>query len=184
MSSSYIGEIRIVGFNFPPVGYVSCNGQLLSINDNQALFTLIGTTYGGDGVNTFAVPNLNSRLGVGSQNGAAGTSLSSYPLGQQVGTENVTLTTGQIPSHAHSIAVPLQASTSGTATSNPSNNFPAVSPSAKPYTGSATAGVTLNPQALTATVGVAGSNQPHTNIQPVLAMNYIIATDGQFPPRP
>jgi microcystin-dependent protein len=184
MSTPYLGEIRVVGFTFPPVSFASCNGQLLPISEYDALFTLLGTTYGGDGQTTFALPNLNSRLGVGAQAGQRGPGLSAYLPGQQAGVEGVTLTTTQIPSHGHTIAVPLQASTSGTATSTPTNNFPAVSPINKPYAAAATAGAYLNPQALTATVGVAGSGQPHSNIQPVLALNYIICTQGIYPSQP
>ena len=184
MSTPYLGEIRVVGFNFPPVGFATCNGQLLSINDNSALFALLGTTYGGDGINTFAVPNLNSRLGVGTQNGSPGPGLSTYPLGAQGGTEGVTLNTSQLPVHGHAAAVPIAAVASGAATSAVVGKFPAASASTKPYASASTAGATLNPQALTAAMGTTtGGNQPHSNVQPVLAMNYIIATEGIFPPQ-
>lgn len=184
MSTPYLGEIRIVGFNFPPVDFATCNGQLLSINDYQALFALLSTTYGGDGISTFGVPNLNSRLGVGAQNGAQGPGLSPYSLGAQGGTEGVTLNTSQLPAHGHTVAVPIQAVTTGTAAASPVGKFPATSPGNKPYAAPATAGATLNPQALTATMGATtGGNQPHSNVQPVLAMNYIICTQGIFPPQ-
>ncbi|GAB3843854.1 tail fiber protein [Hymenobacter terrigena] len=152
---------------------------MLQISQYDTLFNLIGTTYGGDGQTTFAVPNLNSRLAVGSQGQGAG--LSPYPLGAQVGTENVTLTATQLPVHGHAANVPLQAVTSGTASSAPVGKFPATSAGNKPYAAAATAGATLNAQALTGSLGVAGSSQAHSNIQPVLAMNFIICTDGIYP---
>ena len=181
MSTPYLGQVIAVGFNFTPVGFAACNGQLLNISDYDALFYVIGTTYGGDGVNTFAVPNLNGRLAVGAQ--GQGPGLSSYPLGTQVGTENVTLVTTQLPTHGHTVNAPLQAVTTGTASAGPVGKFPATSPTAKPYAAAATAGATLSPQALTAALGVAGGSQPHSNLQPTLAMNFIIATQGIFPPQ-
>jgi microcystin-dependent protein len=182
MSNPYLGQIIAVGFNFVPVGYVACNGQLLDISNNDVLYTLLGTTYGGDGVNTFAVPNLNGRLAVGAQ--GQGPGLSNYPLGTQAGTETVTLNTLQLPTHGHTATAPLQAVTTGTASSNPVGKFPATSPVKKPYAAAATAGATLNPQALTAAMGATGSSQAHSNMQPVLAMNFIIATEGYYPPQP
>jgi microcystin-dependent protein len=177
-----MGEIRIVGFNFAPQGWAACNGQLLAINEYEPLFTLLGTTYGGDGVNTFAVPNMNGRAVVGAQ--GQGPGLSNYPPGTMVGTEGVTLTSNQLPTHGHTVAVPLQAVSSGTATASAVGNFPAVSPTNKPYAATATAGAALNAQALTVTVGVAGGSVPHSNMQPVLALNYIIATQGIYPSQP
>ncbi|MBH8567413.1 phage tail protein [Microvirga sp. STS02] len=182
MSTPYIGQVIAVGFNFAPVGYVACNGQLLQIAEYETLFTLIGTTYGGDGITTFAVPNMNGRLAVGAQ--GQGPGLSSYPLGTTVGTENVTLTTSQLPVHGHTANAPLQAVTTGTASAGPVGKFPATSPIAKPYAAAATAGATLSPQALTATLGVTGGSQPHSNLQPSLAMNFIISTEGIYPPQP
>src|SRR5689334_8868100 len=100
MTQPFIGEIRFFGFNFPPRGWASCAGQLLSIAQNQALFSLLGTTYGGNGVQTFALPDLRSRVPVGvGSNGGVGT----YTLGEQSGTENVTLLTTQIPQHNHNL---------------------------------------------------------------------------------
>lgn len=178
-----IGEIRVVGFNFTPVGWASCNGQMLSISQYTALFSLIGTTYGGDGQTTFAVPNLNSRLAVGAQSGVAGPGLSSYPLGAMLGTENATLTSAQMPAHVHTVEVPLQAATSGPTSASPAGRFPATSPSSKSYAAAATAGAALDAQALTATVGATGGGALHSNVQPVLAMNFIIAVDGIYPSR-
>ena len=181
MSTPYIGQVIAVGFNFAPVGFAACNGQLLNINEYDVLFAVIGTTYGGDGITTFAVPNLNGRLAVGAQ--GQGPGLSNYPLGMQVGTENVTLTTPQLPIHGHSVNAPLQAVTTGTASAGPVGKLPATSPTAKPYAAAATAGATLSPQALTATLSVVGGSQPHSNLQPCVAMNFIIATQGIYPPQ-
>lgn len=184
MSSSYIGEIRTVGFNFTPNGWIPCNGQLLSIAQNSALFQVLGTTYGGNGTTTFGVPNMNARLAVGAQNGATGTGRSTYALGAQAGAENVTLLTPQLPVHGHTVAaLAVQAVSSGTASTGAVGKFPAPSPNGKPYAGTPTAGATLKPQAVTATLDTAGSGQAHSNVQPVLALNFIMCVNGLFPPR-
>jgi microcystin-dependent protein len=182
MSTPYIGEIRTVGFNFTPQGWLRCDGQLLSINEYDVLYNLIGNTYGGDGVNTFAVPNLNGRLAVGA-NGSQGPGRSRYALGDQAGTEDVTLNLNQMPAHGHPVAVPLLAAASGTASPNAVGQYPAPSPNGKPYAAAPTAGATLKPQAVTGTLGAAGSSQPHSNVQPVLALNFIISANGYFPPQ-
>ncbi|WP_151089229.1 phage tail protein [Hymenobacter baengnokdamensis] len=182
MSTPYLGEIRAVGFTFAPVGWVACNGQTLSISQYDALYALLGTTYGGDGQTTFNVPDMRSRLGIGAQGGAAGPGLSAYQLGQQVGVENVTLTTNQLPTHQHPFAAAPGGTATGTA-ADPKLNFPGNS-TTNPYATSATAGKTLNAAALVATAQAAGGSQPHTNLQPVLALNYIICTEGNYPPQP
>jgi len=182
MSDITMGEIRIVGFNFAPEGWAACNGQLLPISQYDALYSLLGTTFGGDGINTFAVPNMNGRAVVGAQ--GQGPGLSNYPPGTLLGSAGVSLTSNQIPNHGHTVAVPFQAVPSGTATASAAGNFPAASPTAKPYAPTATAGATLNPQALTVAVGVTGASAPHNNLQPVLALNYIIATQGIYPSQP
>ena len=181
MATPTIGEIRIVGFNFAPPGWQFCNGQLLSTVEYDTLFTLIGTTYGGDGQTTFALPNMNGRAVVGAQ--GQGPGLSNYPRGTMVGTETVTLLTNQMPSHGHTVNVPLKAANGGTATTSAAGNFPATSP-AKSYAAAATAGATLDAQALTVAVGPTGAGLPHSNMQPVLALNYIIATAGIYPSQP
>ncbi|MCC3156313.1 tail fiber protein [Hymenobacter sp. 15J16-1T3B] len=182
MSTPYIGEIRAVGFTFAPVGWAFCNGQSLSISGNEALFQLIGTTYGGDGQSTFNVPDLRGRLGVGSQNGAAGPGLSSYLLGQKVGTESVSLNTTNLPPHQHTYSSKMAAASGGTATDNPQNAFPGPSAGA-PYLASGGASQNLNAAALSGLAQPVGGGQPHSNIQPVLAMNYIICLEGIFPPQ-
>jgi microcystin-dependent protein len=167
MSQPYIGEIRLVGFNFAPVDWALCNGALLSISQNAALFSLLGTTYGGDGINTFALPNLQSRVAIhlGTLAGA------SYPEGQYAGVENVTLTTAQMPSHNHSIPVVAAA---GNAPS-PAGALIASAPEEQ------FAAVASATSSMGNMVAAAGSSQPHSNIQPYLALNYIIALYGIFP---
>lgn len=181
MSTPYLGEIRVVGFNFPPVGWVSCNGQLLPISENDALYSLLGTTYGGDGITTFGVPRMNSRVGIGSQGGLAGPGLSNYPPGAVGGTESVTLQATQMPVHGHPYSAPLQGSTAGSATDDPAGNRPGNLSATYAATGN---GKNLAANAVTANISPAGSSQAHPNVSPVLALNYIIATEGIYPSQP
>ncbi len=173
----YIGEIRIFAGNFAPQNWLFCNGQLLSIADYSALFTLLGTTYGGDGQNTFGVPNLQSRAVVGV---GLGPGLSSYVQGQQAGTENVTLTTLQLPVHGHQVQAAPKAHTGTPTQDNPGGAYfgdgggNIYAPSSG--TGKLASGAFIGGQ-----VGVAGASQAHSNIQPLLAVNYIIATTGIYP---
>ena len=171
MSTPYVGEIRMFAGNFNPAGWMFCAGQLLAISAYETLFNLIGTTYGGDGQSTFALPDLRSRVPIHMGTGGG----ANYVLAQAAGVETVTLTVAQIPAHGHVV----YAATSG-ATESPSlNTFPANSAPANrnvygPYGG---APATLN----NATIGSAGGNQPHYNIQPFLAINFIISLFGVFP---
>jgi microcystin-dependent protein len=174
MGQPFVGEIRMFGGNFAPAGWVFCNGALLSIAENEVLFNLIGTTYGGDGQSTFAVPDLQSRVPVhsgGAQN---------YVLGQNGGVE-VTLTTQQIPSHSHApvaTANPGDTNIPGNATILATMGPAGVAqvPAYLPYN-VANAQVALN----NATVAQSGGNQPHSNIQPYLVISYIISLFGIFP---
>lgn len=171
MSQSYIGEIRMVGFNFAPNGWALCNGQTMAISQNETLYTLIGTTYGGDGVNTFALPNMQSRIPVHQGQGAG---LSPYVLGQSGGTESVILTPPQLPAHSHS----LQASGAGATSTDPTGRLLAAS-SVPIYVDPA-----ANPShvvASTSVTGGTGSSQPHDNIQPTLCLNFVISLFGIFP---
>ncbi len=167
MAEPYVGEIRMVGFNFTPVGWAFCDGQLLSISQNSTLFQLIGTTYGGDGVNTFGLPNLQSRFPVHQGTDPDG---NSYRLGFATGTESETLTTSQIPLHTHSLEA---AASAGTETS----------PSGAVWAESALEQFsTLTPTgSMGATLGQTGGSQPHNNMSPFLAINYIISLFGIFP---
>lgn len=163
MSQPYVGEIRMVGFNFQVNGWQFCNGALLSIAENETLFNLIGTTYGGDGQQTFAVPDLQGRVPVHQGSG--------FVIGQKAGVESVTLTSNQMPIHTH----PMLASTDIPAQSTPAGNVTGAA-AAKIYHNGAPS-VTLNP----ASVTPAGGNQPHENMQPYLCINFIISLFGVFP---
>ena len=164
----YVGEMMMVGFNFAPVDWALCEGQLLSISENEVLFQLIGTTFGGDGVQTYGLPDLRGRVPVGMGQGAG---LSSYVLGERSGVESVTLNVNQLPLHAHTVN---PAASSGEATTNrPDNAFPAVGG----YYASSTNGSPMGAPTLAAT----GGGLPHNNIQPVLAINWIISLFGIFP---
>lgn len=170
MGQPFIGEIRQFGGNFAPAGWAFCHGQLLPISENDTLFNLIGTTYGGDGQETFALPNLQSRIPI-----HAGTSTASgttYQLGEVAGVESVTLTTQQIPQHTHT---PQGAAVTGDQTS-PGGALPANSVTITPYLNTA-------PDAAFAAsaIGVTGGSQPHDNLQPFLVVNYIISLFGVYP---
>ena len=164
MGSPYVSEIRIFAGNYAPAGWAFCQGQALPIAENDVLFTIIGTTYGGDGESTFNLPDLRGRLPIHHGNG--------HLLGEAAGVEDVTLTVNQIPSHTH----PLLASTSAGSGNSPSNALPA---------GSATIDLyreTSPGTALAAgTVGPVGGSQPHSNVMPYLCVNFIISLFGIFP---
>ncbi|QNH63080.1 phage tail protein [Hymenobacter sediminicola] len=179
MSSPYLGEIRTVGFPFAPVGWLQCQGQVLNISDYEALYSLIGTTYGGDGQSTFALPDMRSRVNVAAGNGPG---LSSYMPGQRAGTEAVTLTTQQMPAHNHVFTASLNASGGGPAVNSPAGNYPADADTAL-YSTSALEADTLAPGIISGMAQPAGGSQPHANIQPVLALTTIICYEGQYPPQ-
>lgn len=171
MSNPFIGEIRMFGGSFAPAGWAFCAGQLLPISENDALFTLIGTTYGGDGESTFALPDLQSRVPMHMGTGAGGIT---YTLGESGGVENVTLTTNQIPLHSH----PLLANTSLATLPDPVNSVLAQS-----RTASIDLYVEDSPNgAMANVISPIGGSQPHTNIQPYLAISFIISLFGVFPP--
>lgn len=164
MGQPYVGEIRMFAGNFAPVGWAFCNGALLAISDYSTLFNLIGTTYGGDGQTTFALPDLQGRLPVHMGNG--------FTVGQKAGVETVTLTASQIPVHTHVAA----ASTNNQGSASPTNNFWAASPQYTEYA------PTPDGTAMAATaIGTAGGNQPHDNMVPFLAINFILALYGVYP---
>jgi len=172
MGQPYVGEIRMFGGNFAPAGWMFCEGQQLPISENEVLFQLIGTTYGGDGEETFNLPDLRGRLPIHFGAAQSGTS---YAVGEAAGTEEVTLTTQQIPAHNH----PLLASTNVATTNQLSGNIPATmlaAGTASAYGIDAPFG-TINPD----TVSPVGGSQPHTNFQPYLCVNFIISLFGIFP---
>lgn len=172
MSNPFIGEIRLFGGNFAPVGWAFCSGQTLPISQNDALFALIGTTYGGDGVTTFNLPNLQSRVPI---HQGQGPGLANYVMGQAAGVEQVTLTTSNMPAHTHGVTGD---SATGTANS-PAGNVWANSTGAKQFTPSAP-NTTMNPAAIG---GASGGGQPHDNMVPFLVVSFIIALEGIFPSR-
>ncbi len=164
MAQPYIGEIRMFAGNFAPAGWMFCEGQLLPIADYDTLFNLIGTTYGGDGQNTFALPDLRGRLPVHQGNG--------FTLAATGGAETVTLTVQQLPAHAH----PLLASSNNASVTSASGNVLAQTPSYTPYI-SATPNTAMSANATT----MVGGSQPHTNFQPYLCVDFIISLFGIYP---
>ncbi len=164
MAQPYVGEIRMFAGNFAPAGWMFCEGQLLPISENEALFQLIGTTYGGDGESTFGLPDLRGRLPLHQGNG--------FILAETGGAEEITLTVNQIPSHTH----PLLAAADNASTANAQNNLLAQITSYTPYFG-AQANTALAPTS----IGPVGGSQPHTNFQPYLCVDFIISLFGIFP---
>jgi microcystin-dependent protein len=168
MGSPYVGELRLVGFNFAPIEWAQCQGQVLSISENTTLFNLIGTTYGGDGQNTFALPDLRSRIPVHMGTGSSGTT---YVMGQPSGVETVTLTMAQYPTHNHSALANSQAQGS---VNSPNNNI--LSTGQNIYRNQAPS-VNLASGMLSSY----GGSQPHDNRQPYLVLNWIISLFGIYP---
>ena len=164
MAQPYVGEIRMFAGNFAPAGWLFCEGQLLPISENESLFQLIGTTYGGDGQSTFALPDLRGRIPLHQGNG--------FILAETGGAEEITLTVNQIPVHNHAVIVSTTAGTQNA----PGNNVPAASPSVTLYIEDATD----NNMASNVIIPVGGS-QPHTNFQPYLCVDFIISLFGLFP---
>ncbi len=174
MSQPYLAEIKMVGFTFAPVGFAFCDGQLLPISQNSALFALIGTIYGGDGLTTFGLPNLQGRAPLHWGNGPG---LTPRAIGEVLGTENVTLTNATMPAHAHT----LSGDATGGGLPSPTNNTwgkkaartpPALyqnTPIDAPMSGNA--------------LGTAGGSQPHNNLSPVIVLNFVMAIAGIFPTR-
>lgn len=170
-----LGEIKMVGFNFAPVGWAICNGQLLPIAQNSALFSLLGTTYGGDGRTTFALPDLRGRVPI---NQGQGPGLSQRVIGEILGEENHTLTSTEMPAHTHPVTVNPACSAEDASNGSPVGQVPATS-TTPAYTSPATG--TMAPSSGTA--GIAGGSQPHNNMQPSLTVNFIIALQGIYPSR-
>ena len=175
----FVGEIRLMPYSFAPRGWQLCDGSLLQIRQNTALFSLLGTRYGGDGQNTFAIPDLRGRAAVGMGQGPG---LTNYPQGTKAGTEAVTLQLQQMPAHIHSMtgSATLPASTGSGAKSTPTGNYFAKEP-VEQY-GQAANGGNTKPM-LNGTTSAAGGGQPHENRMPFLVMNYCIALQGVFPQR-
>lgn len=178
MGDQYLGEIRLIAFNFAPVGWALCNGQMMSVAQFTALFSLLGNYYGGDGRTTFALPDLRSRVAIGV---GQGTGLSQYTIGSNGGAEQVNLNAGNLPPHAHNFA--LSANNTGANLADPTNAYLGLSSDAD--------GVGLNTYTQTAgnvtmaqqTTSVVGQGTPVATLTPYLALNYMIAVQGIYPPR-
>lgn len=169
----YVGEIRMFAGNFAPTGWALCNGQLLSIQQNVALFSLLGTNYGGNGTTTFALPDLRGRVPM---HQGAGPGLTSREVGETGGTENNTLTVAQLPSHNHTVNAVVADGNQN----SPESSYPANTKILdKEYSNAAPSAI-MNP----AMIGNTGSNQPVNNVQPFTSVTFIIALNGIFPPRP
>ncbi|WP_210520948.1 phage tail protein [Hymenobacter terricola] len=175
----FVGEIRAVGFNFAPRGWAICDGSLLAIRTNTALFSLIGTHYGGDGKVTFGLPDLRGRAIV---NTGPGPGLTEYPLGSVTGTENVTLDLSTIPPHVHTLNSTVQVHSGGASTGSPASNYPADT-NDNQYGENGGSG-TMAAGAVKGTAAPVGGSQPHTNLMPYLVVSYVIALQGIFPQRP
>jgi microcystin-dependent protein len=172
MSEPFLSEIKIVSFNFPPKGWALCNGQFLPINQNQALFALLGTTYGGNGQTTFALPNLRGQVPIHMGNG--------HTLGEAAGSTSVTINIQQLPTHLHLGMASATQADQATLLNPNNNNSPNI-------LAAVTGAQYVAPQSLTtlepSSVTSVGGNQPHNNMMPYLVLNFIIALQGIFPSR-
>lgn len=171
MADQFVGEVRAVGFNFPANGWAECNGQLLPISQNTALFSLLGTFYGGDGKSTFALPNLQGNVAIGQ---GSGPGLTSRTIGEQSGASSVTLITNQLPTHTHTFSGNTD---DGPNSGGPANAAYCLSAQTQLYS------TATSPLVAMGTLVPAGSSQPHNNMMPFLVMNFIIALQGIFPSR-
>jgi len=187
MSDPFLGQILLFAGNFAPRGYALCEGQLLSISSNQSLFAILGTTYGGDGRTSFGLPDLRGRVPLSSGQGSG---LSNRSLGSKSGSENVTLNSTQMPNHTHAegtstLTAKLRAHDATVADSRVPGAVNVLSrlPNVNYYSSSDANLVPINGPSISSTIGAEGGSQHHENRQPSLAINYIIALVGFFPPR-
>lgn len=178
----FIGEVKLLGFNFAPKGYSTCQGQILSIAQNTALFSLLGTTYGGNGQTTFGLPDLQGRMPIGQGQGAG---LPFYSMGEVGGTVSTTLTSANMPAHVHTLnsaRVNIKASTANAGETSPDGTVPATT-GTPAYADTAQTGIFTGGAAITGTTDITGGNQPFSILNPYLCMNYSIALQGIFPSR-
>src|SRR5580698_1243006 len=173
MADPFVGEIRVFPFNFAPNGWALCNGQILPISQNTALFSLLGTYYGGNGTSNFALPNLQGNFPI---HQGQGVGLSQYVIGETGGAASVTLLVSEIPTHTHTVACAATGNSS-----NPSNAVFGAAPRGKPPAYSAATGTKVNMNATA--VATAGGSQPHNNMPPFLTLNFCIALQGIYPSR-
>ncbi|PXY44929.1 phage tail protein [Flavobacterium hydrophilum] len=170
MAQPYVGEIRMFAGNFAPAGWMFCEGQLLPISENETLFQLIGTTYGGDGQETFKLPDLRGRLPIHTGTGSSGTT---YNLGESGGAEEITLTAQQIPSHNHAVLATTDLANS----TSPADAYLSTTATGNKIYSTASPTVALDPSEISSI----GGSQPHTNFQPYLCIDFIISLFGIFP---
>jgi microcystin-dependent protein len=179
----FIGEVKLFGFYFAPRGYMTCQGQLLSIAQNTAMFSLLGTVYGGDGQTTFGLPDLQGRVPVGQGQGPG---LSPYDMGQRAGTESTTLTLVNMPQHIHTLnATKVQMKVNGSVgdANSPDGAYLGFNANTTIYTETPGTNEFAAPAAISGTTDIAGGSQPFGIMNPYLCMNYSIATEGIFPSR-
>jgi microcystin-dependent protein len=175
--NNFLGEIQIFGFNYPPANWAFCGGQLMAISQNAALFSLLGTTYGGDGRTTYALPNLQGQAACALGQGIG---VSLYALGETFGSTSVTLTSQEIPSHTHTANLFAQTSAANRFAAPTPNSYPVAPNNSTPFAQSQSANGTFSPNFVGPSIG---GGQPHPNQQPYLALNFSIALQGTFPPR-
>lgn len=175
MSDQYVGEIRMFAGNYPPKGWAFCDGSTLPINGNEALYSIIGVTYGGDGQNSFKLPDLRGRIPV--HRGGNSTTGSTFMMGQQGGVEKVTLTSDQLPTHTHQVNAQLAPGT----LKNPSNAFWATSNTNQYAASTSTTIVTPNAKLSSQSISTVGGGQAHDNMMPYLTVSFIIALSGLYP---
>jgi microcystin-dependent protein len=174
MSNQFLAEVRIFPFNFAPYGWAFCDGQILPISQNTALFSLLGTTYGGDGRTTYALPNMQGRAPM---HPGQGPGLTLHDLGEAAGTTTVTLLSTEMPSHGHALNSEARLP-ANVAAPSPTMAF-SLTNLGKPYQASVTANTTMDPS----TIGPTGNNAPHNNMMPYLTFNFCIALQGMYPQR-
>ena len=175
--NNFIGEIQIFGFNFAPLNWASCTGQLMAISQNTALFSLLGTTYGGDGKTTYALPDLKGQAACALGQGAG---LSTYVLGETFGSASVALTSQEIPSHTHTANLFVQTTAANRFAAPTPNSYPVAPNNSTPFAQSQSANGTFSPKFVGPSVG---GGQAHPNQQPYLVLNFSIALQGIFPQR-
>jgi microcystin-dependent protein len=174
MATPFVGQLLLVPFNFPPKGYAFCDGQLLSISQNTALFSLLGTFYGGDGKSNFALPNLQGSIPIGLGQGPG---LQDHVIGESAGSDSITLLTSEMPQHSHSL---MADATPGNSTSPAADAPSRLTGGGTPYAPGASP---LNQTMSANSLAPAGGDQPHNNLMPYLTLNWVIALQGVYPPR-
>jgi microcystin-dependent protein len=178
----FVGEVKLFGFYFAPLSYMTCQGQLLNIAQYSALYALLGTTFGGNGQTTFGLPNLQGRMPIGQ---GTGPGLPSYSMGEMAGAVSLALKASDIPMHSHTLNnahVKVKASTANAGEQSPDSNYPATTATAA-YADSPTAGIYNAGAKITGTTDISGSGIPFSILNPFLTMNYSIAVEGIFPSR-